>query len=189
MTVGDIKSGGKERWHATQLGLYCAATVDPLIRFEEEGHRYYRGAIELPSVTRILNPAPNPFYGAGAAARGHNVHRMCVLDAQGVLDEATVDEEYLGWLHAWRRFRQDLLPCFIELEQIVGDAELGFAGRRDLLIEIPGWEKELTACDIYLGKNGRYSIDVLEGLRLSEEIAKGRKAVQEWHEKRFELTF
>ena len=175
--TGDIKSGAKEPWHTLQLAAYVIGRPDPCIQFEETGHRYFTADRDLVSVTKLVSKK-NDFYAPGSAHRGHMVHRMCTLDAQGVLDDATVDPALLGYLTAWRKYRREMRPKFLALEQVVGDIQLGFAGRRDLDVEGP----DDKAFVLYLRKTGTYGLEWLAGPQLGEKMAEVKKLCREYHE-------
>lgn len=179
MIVADIKSGAREPWHKAQLACYVIGAPNPLIRFEEEGHRYYAGDQELVSVTKLVGEK-SEFYAPGSANRGHLVHRICTLDGQGVLDDTTVDPLLMGYLTAWRKFRRETGVKFLAFEQIVGDIDLGFAGRRDFVADGPDGKALL----LYLRKTGRYTMDWLMGPELAQKIAEVKQRARDYHEAR-----
>jgi hypothetical protein len=184
MTVVDLKSGAREPWHGDQLAAYVLCEPDPRITFVEEGHRYFAEGNELVSVTKLVNPNKNPFYRPGSANRGKSIHIMCALDAQGILDESTVAEEWKGYLEAFRGFVQEMRPTFIAYEQIVGHVGLGIAGRRDLLIQLPGDPDTLTdGMVLYLKKTGKYATTQLNGLELARRVSEVKKLAIAYHEK------
>ena len=181
MTVGDIKSGARQMWHRTQVAMYSIAERNDEIRFEEEGHRYFYKGQELPSVTRIVeDKRKKRFYSAGSGDRGHDVHAMCILDAQGILDESTVVEEYRGYLSAWWEFRQLFHPEFLAYEVIVANLELGYAGRCDLMMKMPKDPRKTynDAMLIYLGKTGTLRVDHIDGIDLFTEVAGAKQLLK-----------
>jgi hypothetical protein len=182
MTVLDIKSGAPESWHTLQLALYTHGEPMPQVRFEEEGHRYFLGDRELVSVSKVLNPEPNPFYKPGSADRGHKVHRMCVMDAQAVLDYESVDEQLRGYLMAWRQFCRDLVGDFNSLEEIVGDERLGYAGRRDVTLTLRG--TTTPGIVLYLKRNGKYDLNPVGHMEMQQLIVEACKKVVFYHRAR-----
>jgi hypothetical protein len=184
MTVLDLKSGQKEPWHKLQLALYVYGKVDPRIRFLEEGHRYFCEDRELVSVTRVLDPEPNPFYAKGSGARGNMVHRMCVMEAQGVLDAGSVVSGLEPWLVAWLRFRKEMQVQFLGFEEIIGNCEIGYAGRRDFYAEMAS---HCPGVILYLKKNGKYSLEPFTALEMNGLITTALKKVIEYNGKRWRM--
>ncbi len=184
-TVVDIKSGGREDWHRLQLVLYLLGEPDPEIEFSEEGHRYRWRSRELLSVTKIVGKK-NAYYRPGSAERGRRVHKMCALDAQSILDEATIDPSERGYLAAFRRWWSNFNPELIAIEQIVGSPSLGFAGRLDMVIRYDGGPPGLI---LYLNRSGEYNVVPIdkaalpmfqnEALRLLAE-AKEKEGMKLW---------
>lgn len=173
------------------------------IQFEAGAHRYYAEEDdgrrwELPGVSRILRDTglvDETWYTERARARGLAVHRACVLDDQGILDETTVDPEIRGELKAWREAKAILQPQIGGIEVVVWDLVLGFAGRADRLGFINGrdavwdlksgskasWHRKqvafyalgagkLNAGIVYLGKAGSWKLDMMSRAELREEI-------------------
>lgn len=170
-----------------------------MILFEEDGHRYFDEQLdgpprELVSVTRVLQDAElidARYFKPRHAHRGKMVHRACMMEAQKVLDPQSLDPQIAGYVMAWRRFMADLNATPLELEYIMADLELGYAGRVDCRLSIPGrelpvlvdiksgskadWHRiqvgayvrtcagwEQQDCAIlYLRESGRYSLDLL----------------------------
>jgi hypothetical protein len=112
------------------------------VSFDEITHTYrYRGSI-VPSVTQIIKGAGLSDYSridagimADAQERGRIVHYICELDDMGLLDEGTVDPSLDGYLAAWRLARSCLELKVLEVERIVYNAKVGYAGRADVVGE------------------------------------------------------
>lgn len=89
-----------------------ATEIKPIFRFEEEGHRYFLGDQELPSVTTVITAVlggtitVSPEAWKMAGERGTAVHKACELDDLGTLDESTVGEEW-PYLDAYRKFKSE----------------------------------------------------------------------------------
>lgn len=158
MTVVDVKSGRKEKWHRHQVALYVLGKKDPEISFLEEGHRYFWRDRELPSVTRVLG-GENWKYTPGSAWRGQMVHKMVTLYLQGILDEDSLAEEWRGYLGGLKKFLASVgFFRILGVEEVVGDPALGFAGRRDFTIEYSGGPPGVI---LYLSAAGTYVADAV----------------------------
>jgi hypothetical protein len=182
MTVIELKSGHPEPWHVLQPALYYAAEPISQIRFDEEGHRYFLGNRELPSVTKILQGEEKKWYRKGSADRGHKVHRMVTLDAQGVLDEKALDPPLVPFLKAWRQFFADMVEAVHTFEEIVGDPVLGYAGRRDLTCTLknPG----IPGMVVYLKPNGLYQLEPISLYKMSGLVNEAYGRVVDFHKRR-----
>lgn len=78
------------------------------LTFHSESHRYEINGVAVPSVTQILRLAGiiEGYNGDSTASiRGRMVHLACEYDDAGELDEASVSKDIVGYLIAWRRFR------------------------------------------------------------------------------------
>lgn len=78
----------------------------PKFQFIEEGHKYLLDGIEIPSVTRVL---PYNYHGdnTDAMLKGSYVHQMIELEANGLLDEETLDPQLKPYIEAYGRFRAE----------------------------------------------------------------------------------
>lgn len=113
------------------------------LRFEPEGHSYFLGSRELPSVTKLLGPITSfegvpPETLARAAERGVLVHEATHLWDSGVLDESSVDERLRGYLHAWKQFLSDTGARVIASECQVYHGPRGYAGTFDKALLLKG---------------------------------------------------
>lgn len=115
----------------------------PVLTFDAADHRYALDGVHVPGVTDLLRAALNfaqvpPDVLAAACERGTMVHRAVELDAQGCLDDDTVDPRIAGHLAQWRLFRRQTGFQVIATEARVHSARFGFAGTLDLLGRFPG---------------------------------------------------
>lgn len=84
---------------------------EPLV-FDVDTHTYWCGGVRVPGVTNVLEPyydwtGVDPVALAIAADRGSMVHEATALDDHLDLDEDSLDERLVGYVHAWRRFREE----------------------------------------------------------------------------------
>jgi len=181
MTVIDIKSGHPEPWHRFQIALYILGKRNPEITFLEEGHRYFWRDRKLPSVTTILGDGKSNWYKPGSAERGVSVHKMVTLYMQTILDEQGLDAKWQGYLTALKRFLSAIGSYQVEgVEEVVGDPDLGFAGRRDLSIEYPSGPLGIV---LYLSAKGTYKAETVKASEFSALKLEAINRVVEWHEK------
>lgn len=106
----------------------------PDVAFDPVAHRYWLGARELPSVTRVLSDVgviDETWFTPEVAERGTFVHEACELIDLGQLDEATLDDRLLGYVAAYRTFLHYAAPCWSHIEHQVVDPVRGYAGRLD----------------------------------------------------------
>lgn len=106
------------------------------------GHHYFAGDRELLGVTRVLNAAKitdysAPWFTEWHRQRGQLVHQTVALENEGVLDDATLDPQLMGYLAGYRQFRSEVGGDVEFYEQIVSDVTLGVAGTLDLIVRHP----------------------------------------------------
>lgn len=113
-----------------------------MLTFQEEGHKYFWGGNQIPSVTQILKMAglSNGVVDEVAAMRGKMVHSACEFYDEGDLDEAQLDPLIVPYLEGWKQFRKDT-GLKMELIEKKLYSYLGFAGTidrfsRGMLIDI-----------------------------------------------------
>jgi hypothetical protein len=117
---------------------------DPRLVFHPESHTYRLGPILLPSVTQVLQSAgvsdfSGPWFTDAVKDRGTYVHQAIALDAEGVLDEETLDPQLAPYITGWRAFLAES-GCEIEhWEQRVCDPLLGCAGTLDGILRHADW--------------------------------------------------
>jgi hypothetical protein len=173
------------------------------VDFDPVEHRYFvtenGGRRELPSVSFLLEEhsgGPNRFFKPWHAQRGSMVHRATALDDQGILDESTLDDRIAGYLSAWRKFRGTMNLSFTDIEYIVADLALGYAGTADrrafcpsrsrpIVLDIKSGSasplhrlqcaayvradpdwESLDGMVVYLRQDGKFSLQVYEGIPL-----------------------
>ena len=66
-----------------------------------------------------------------ALDRGRAVHLACELDDKGDLDESSVDPVVMPYLVGWRKFRKELEPQILSVEEEVEHPHYGYKGRLD----------------------------------------------------------
>lgn len=83
-----------------------------MLTFNADTHRYELDGAPVPSVTGVISPLND--FGmipkdvlARAAAYGTAVHKMCALEATGLLDYGTLDEGLLPALEAFGSWKAD----------------------------------------------------------------------------------
>lgn len=85
-------------------------------RYDDPTHTYWFGAAQATGATHAINSAG---YGEAVSGRAHAanflyagergraVHSMCHLDDLGQAEGYDMDENLLGYLEAWRRFKRE----------------------------------------------------------------------------------
>lgn len=108
------------------------------VRFNKENHTYEDDLgplVAVSSVTKSLSAfafgSIDPDVLRNAANRGTAVHSLCELWDNGELDMDKVDPELMPYLEAWINFVEQTNFKVIQMEQIVSDRNLRFAGRLD----------------------------------------------------------
>lgn len=95
----------------------------PELTLEESGHIYRADGVIVPSVTQVLSDVGIINYSMMLwpdreryLQRGKDVHAATHYDDEGDLDDATLQEDLIGYLGAWRKFRMDtaFTPDLIE---------------------------------------------------------------------------
>jgi hypothetical protein len=115
------------------------------LHFDKGTHTYRKNGAVIPSVTQCLEAGGLRDYSGipdevlrNKAELGELVHRATELDAFGVLNEATVDEQVWPYLKAWRKFRDETGAAVISAEQKVYHTLYGYAGTLDHIVVING---------------------------------------------------
>lgn len=114
------------------------------LRFVAEPRGYWLGDRPLRGITSTLVSAgiidPSVYTGYESARdRGTRVHAAVQYDVEGDLDEASVGVVIMGYVSAWRRFRDE--TGFVATEQpelLVCSPTLGYATQVDLVGTIGG---------------------------------------------------
>lgn len=112
--------------------------------FDEAAHEYRLDGRKLPSVTSIIRPiAPDfsaipPHVLERKRAIGTAAHLACELDDLGELDEESLDPILVGYLQAWRGFKDATGAIVIANERRLYHPRLNYAGTLDRLLSIGG---------------------------------------------------
>jgi hypothetical protein len=108
------------------------------IKFDEERHKYTNDGINIPSVTTILGAVGLPDLSAipvtalqWKAELGTMVHLATELDDLGELDDGSLDDRIVPFLEAYRRFKSESGFEIIDMEKVVYDPTLKYAGKLD----------------------------------------------------------
>lgn len=111
------------------------------IQFIEDSHRYYLGGLEVPNVTRILEPVSSD-YGSvpfdvleRKRVIGELTHKATALYDAGLLDEDSVDETIAPYVDAWKKFVAESGFVPLAIEEIVFSKKYFYTGRLDRV----GW--------------------------------------------------
>lgn len=113
------------------------------LEFIEDGHRYFFGEEEIPSVSEIIRFVAKEVYGEAdkfamdqAADRGTRVHRAAEeIDRTG---RCECDSDIAGYARAYVRFKEDYEPVWEMIEQPVHNLYQGYAGTLDRLGKLKG---------------------------------------------------
>ena len=124
-----------------------------MIEFDAETHTYTRNGIVVPSVTQIIAPLQD-FSGIDpevldrAAEFGTHVHEAIALELAGDLDRDSLDPALAPYVDAALQWIDEVNGNVIGFEEVVYSERYGFAGMKDLDIEIPvGRRCERTLAD------------------------------------------
>lgn len=108
------------------------------LEFREDNHTYWLGQVQLPSVTTLMKPLSDAFYGGvdrsvldKAAEKGTAVHQSIEnLICFGIEDVAP---EYKGYLEAYKAFCSEYNPLPIATETRFYHKFLMYAGTGDFI--------------------------------------------------------
>jgi hypothetical protein len=81
-----------------------------MLEFDEQSHTYRLDGADLPSVTQAICEAglvDIRWFTEYSRWRGSAVHLACWFDDQNDLDESTVEPSLMGYVEAYRRFREN----------------------------------------------------------------------------------
>lgn len=108
------------------------------VSFDEVKHKYSYEGLTLPSVTQILSAVGLPDLSIIPAVTlqwkaelGTMVHLATELDDQNELDYDSLDDRIIPYLEAYQRFKDESAFEVKEIEKIVFDPVLGYAGKLD----------------------------------------------------------
>lgn len=104
------------------------------VEFTEKPHLYTFHGEPILSVTQILKMVgaiDTTWFTEWAADRGSIVHKATELDDLGELDEDSIDDRISGYVEAWRKWKRENKWDLVDMEQMVLDESLGYAGTLD----------------------------------------------------------
>ena len=113
------------------------------LRFDAASHKYELNGVELPSVTRIMEPLKETVYAGipeavleNAARRGTSVHEAIDLFLNvGVAD---ISDDYTGYMEGFMQWFDATNPVVKMTESAVYHPTLLYAGTVDCVCEIDG---------------------------------------------------
>lgn len=111
--------------------------------FEDERHLYFINGQNIPSVSKLMRPLTDLVYGPidkeilkAAQQFGTAVHACTEYYDEGVLDWDSVDPEWLPYVNAYLKWREDTNPKILRVEDRLGCIK--YAGTLDRICEING---------------------------------------------------
>lgn len=119
---------------------------DPSLVFDEVAHRYSLDGRDLISVTTALTIAgmvDSTHWNEEARLRGQYVHQCIALEAEGDLDENSVDPMVRPYFEAFRKFQRETSVVLEIVERRICDPILGYAGTLDAIGRWPDGERTL----------------------------------------------
>src|ERR1700759_2406007 len=119
-----------------------------MLTFDDERHEYRWNGLVVPGVTSVIEHTLKSFEGVPrrylvpAQERGTFVHRATELFDLGELDESELQEEqYGGYLRAWKGFCEATEPNWIAIEEMDYSRLFGFAGTLDRRGYLPKYKR------------------------------------------------
>jgi len=123
-----------------------------MVEFNEEEHEYTLEGIHVPSVSELLKPVMSDFEcDPKYAERGKTVHNLTELWDTGLYMSELADDELATYILAYEEFHDQHDIKVSQIEQMVFNKDLVYAGRLDRLWEIDG---KMHLTDIKTG--GKY---------------------------------
>jgi hypothetical protein len=115
-----------------------------MVEYNDSIHEYTLGGIHIPSVSELLKPVTGEFECAPMyAERGTAVHNLTELWDTGLYFPELADDELMTYMMAYEDFHDQHDVEVLQLEQLVFNRELMYAGRLDRIWLIDG-VKHLT---------------------------------------------
>lgn len=114
------------------------------LTFAPEGHTYRWSGTVVPSVTQVIDGYLRDYAGIPreilkrAAELGNLVHEATALDAEGRLDEDSIDDEVAPYIKAWRKFLAESKAEILWSERPMYHPLYGYAGTPDHGVIING---------------------------------------------------
>ncbi|MFA5453176.1 MAG: hypothetical protein WC248_06350 [Candidatus Methanomethylophilaceae archaeon] len=110
-----------------------------MVEFNEEEHEYTLEGIHVPSVSELLKPVMSDFEcDPKYAERGKTVHNLTELWDTGLYMSELADDELATYILAYEEFHDQHDIKVSQIEQMVFNKDLVYAGRLDRLWEIDG---------------------------------------------------
>ena len=129
-----------------------------MVEYNDSIHEYTLGGIHVPSVSELLKPVTGEFEcDPKYAERGTAVHNLTELWDTGLYFPELADDELMTYMMAYEDFHDQHDVEVVEMEQIVFNPTLMYAGRLDRLWMIDG-DEHLT--DIKTG--GKYKQHIFQ---------------------------
>jgi hypothetical protein len=151
-----------------------------MIKFDSVTHTYSDAAGKLPSVSEILSTVfkiDTRFFTPESAERGKWVHDHCNLIDRGIIKRSDVVHENAGYLDAYERFGRENPYTVIDIEKVVCNKYLRYAGRLDRIIEIDG--KNILV-DLKTGQKQKYHKLQGAAYRMAYQDITGSKIDSVW---------
>jgi hypothetical protein len=128
------------------------------ILFTEDGHEYTLEGIHIPSVSELMSPILSDFeIDPKYAERGTAVHTLTELWDTDLYLPELADDELTPYMMAYEDFHDQHEVEVVEMEQIVFNQTLLYAGRLDRVWKIDG---KLQLTDIKTG--GKYKQHIFQ---------------------------
>lgn len=117
------------------------------IQLDEATHTYTLNGVVVPNVTRVIDQQLRDLSKIpldvllNKREIGQLVHEATALDAAGQLDDATIDQDIVNYVKAWRKFLLEKQPRILATEQIVYHPLYGYVGKLDhemVINDVPG---------------------------------------------------
>ena len=137
---------GVETWPQEDGGILQFNPMGHIYTYAGPGETIFR---QVPSITTILRPMNDEFYGLGngvgpnavlshAAERGQAVHDACWFLDNDDLDEDSLDPEIVPYVAAYRKFREESNIEIVEIEtpRVGFHGKIVFAGRPDRIVRV-----------------------------------------------------
>ncbi len=126
----------------------------PDVHFDEATHTYTVAGQVVPSVTQVLKSAgvvDDRWFNDDARTRGTTVAIAIELHSKGEL--RSIPDGYRCYVDAWEKFLAETGFVPFEVEKVVYNGPLGYAGKLDAEGHIPGAARRLiidvkTGCDV-----------------------------------------
>jgi len=110
------------------------------LEYRSEDHTYWADGVRQPGIHEIAEARgviDSSVYPESARKRGSYVEEAIYLDAKGRLDENSC-RELMGYVHAWRKAKQELRIEPLSIELLVHNPELGYMTRIDMPALVAG---------------------------------------------------